>query len=160
MLTHPRQVLYAMGILYDDAVAAEDEPDTVTCEDSARPMFVFRPGRPRRSRKPKLKRLSSFYLPRFDFETDSDIAHALSVSIPHLTIQHRDLATPIIDDIPQSLPTDHAHLMDNTHLISTPGLTSPHNEVTGDWTFIHTAHGPSDSPASEPETWIILSDDS
>jgi len=124
MLTHHRQVLYAMGILYSQ--------EYHSIEPSSAPAFIIRPGRSRRSRRSAWQNMPPYL--SFDLSNDS--------TIPPTPIDHHPsppgLSTPL------SLPP-----------AIIPPLSTP-----GDWTFIHHAAPHPASPASEPETWILLSDDS
>jgi hypothetical protein len=169
MLTHPRQELYRLGILFHGQDTAQDESNSVAREVPAQqsaPIFVIRPSRPiRRTRRSTWQSLS-LYLSLSDLSSDVDIARLLCPPISHTpAIQHHDISPiPIITDIPQSLPPPpalesmHGPLLDN--IISS---SSPHYDFnSGDWTFIDAAyHTPQIStPSSEPEAWILLSDDS
>jgi hypothetical protein len=174
MLTHPRQELFRLGILYnnDEDIAQDSKSNTVACDipvEQSVPMFVIRHGKPCRSRRRSTWRSLPLYLSLSTLTEDADIARLLSPSTPHTpTIQHRDtsIPTPTTTDIPLSLPAPPAlesthkseHLLDNT-------VQSPHSFDlnSGDWTFITTPHTTplvSTPSASEPETWILLSDDS
>jgi len=160
MLTHPCQDLYRMGILYhdDESVQAQDESNSVECEipvEQIAPAFVLRPSR--RSRNLRQRQLQLF-LSCTDLGADSEIARLLSPS--RQTIQHRhNISTPISIDIPQSLPPhsalESAHGISNSHFLD-PAIF---DSALGDWTFIQPNSRP-DTPLSEPETWILLSDDS
>jgi hypothetical protein len=178
MLTHARQELYRMGILYDN----KDEDNTVTCEvpfEQAPPVFILRHRKAKRSRRRSTWRSLPLYLSFSSLGDDADIARLLSPSITDtptpMTIQHRELpSTPISTDIPQSLPPTPAlesatihgssHLLPNTPIeVSQPHSLSLNTTVDG-WEFINTPHAHQDphtsTPISEPETWILLSDDS
>lgn len=157
-----------MGILYHDE-NVQEEPNSVACDIPSTPMFFLRPSKSsRRTRRSKLRDLP-LYLSMSDLSHDADIARLLSSSISHTqTIQHRDVSpSPLMTDIPQSLPPASAlefthgstRFLDDTISNSTLAFDFP---ISGDWTFIGTApHTPLVStPSSEPETWILLSDDS
>jgi len=176
MLTHPRQELYRLGILYDhEKDIAQDSLDesstnTASCNvlSTICPLFVIRPGRPKRS--PRHFRSSSawrslpLYLSFSGLSEDAEIARLLSPepsippSIPSSTIQHRPsfpinkFPTPVP---PQSLPPQQA--------LELPSLLFIDNN--SEWTFIttpttNTQTSQPSTPLSEPEAWILLSDDS
>jgi hypothetical protein len=174
-----------MGILYkgDDSEEGTQNPETdsVSCGalavEQSTPAFILRTAKSRRSRRRSTWRSLPLYLSLSNLRDDIDIARLLSPPLSHNppTIQHREISipsSPIVApittvEIPLSLPTTSAlgspasahgsqHLLDNT-------LTIPsHSLENGDWTFITTAHHTpnTQSPSSEPETWILLSDDS
>jgi len=160
MLTLSRQELYRMGILYKDEDTVHRESNSVALDvpvQQSAPLFVIRPSRPRKRSHCSTWRNLPLYLSLSDLSTDADIARFLSPPISYTsTIQHRNILTT---DIPQSLPPNSAsgssHLLDNISL-------SHLDFNSGDWTFISTPpHTPLvSSPSSEPETWILLSDDS
>jgi hypothetical protein len=172
-LTHPRQELYRMGILYDEeSIAHDSESNTIVCDvpvGQSIPMFSVRLGKPRRSRRRSTWRSLPLYLSFSDLSNDADIARLLSPSVLHTpTIQHRDLTiqTHNMDNdtsIPQSLPPTPAfsgfihslHLVDNT-----PISNSILHQHPGDWTFITAPHNTpgTSTPLSEPETWILIDD--
>ena len=171
----PRQELYRLGILYNDNEDfAQNSPDsnTISCDvpiEPSVPMFIFRQGKPRRSRRRSNWRSLPLYLSLSSLSDDADIARLLSLS-PFPTIQHR-LSTPthFDTDILQSLPPPalefpHHNDNDKDDTISIPPLSQQNildfNSNSGDWTFIHTPHptNPSPTPSSEPETWILIDD--
>lgn len=138
-----------MGILYNDEESTHDEENSIASGlpvEKAAPIFVIRQGKPRRTRRSKP--MLPLYLSFSDFGTDVDIARLLSLSQPQTpTIQHRVA--------PQSLPLPSALESGSQSHSFLPQLD------IADWTFIETAHTlPQISPASEPETWILLGDDS
>jgi len=149
-----------MGILYNDEDGAHGGENLVAHGlplEQAAPAFVIRQGKPRRTHRMKWSSLP-LYLSLSDFSADADISRLLSLSPSHShmpTIQHRRVSlAPITTDIPpQSLPPSAL-----SPLISPlPALDCN----SGDWTFIETAQTPgSSTPCSEPETWILLGDDS
>lgn len=173
----PCQELYRLGILYndnEDLAQNSSDANTIACDvpiEPSVPMFIFRQGKPRRSRRRSNWRSLPLYLSLSSLSDDADIARLLSPS-PFPTIQHR-LSTPTPShfqtDIPQSLPPPalefpHHNDNDNDDTISIPP-PSQHtildfNCIPGDWTFIHTQHptNPSPTPSSEPETWILIDD--
>ena len=145
-------------------------------------MFVFRYGKPRRSRRRSTWRSSlPLYLSFSSLSDDVDIARFFSPSttpneLP--TIQHPDIPfceKPQTTDTPQSLPLTSSALLaahgevlsilnsDNTaNPIPISSPSTPSLDQVGDWTFVNTApHRTTQiaTPLSEPETWIILSDD-
>jgi len=138
-----------MGILYD-------EDNTVACElpsEQAPPIYIIRHRKPRRSRRRSLRSLP-LYLSFSSLGDDADIARLLSPSISNtptpMTIQHRELPSTPITNTPLSLPDVNG------------SLSFPDTTLDG-WEFITTPQhhtDPQPSPASEPETWILLSDDS
>jgi hypothetical protein len=162
-----------MGILYgeydnklDDAAAAylgrpKEEPS---------PMFTIRPSRRKPRRSHSQWQAIPLYLSLSDLSTDADIARLIYPSISYTeTIQHRDITTNATD-IPQSLPppsalsslTGSIHILDD---INTNSIPINFDLTPGDWAFItaspHTTPVPHPAtPISEPETWILLSDDS
>jgi hypothetical protein len=175
-----------MGILYKDSSGITPDPssNTISCEvpveQNTSPMFVFRYGKPRR---PLTWRSSlPLYLSFSSLSDDIDITRFLSPSTtPNEppTIQHRDIPSrekPQTTDIPQSLPLTSSALLaahgevpsilnsDNTaNPIPISSPSTPSLDQLGDWTFINTTpHRTTQiaTPSSEPETWIILSDDS
>jgi hypothetical protein len=143
-----------LGVIYNEMDNAQDEFNFVARDlpsEHVGPMFVIRQGKPRRARRSKLQSLP-LYLSFSDFSTDADIVRLLSSSHPQTPIQHRT-TTLSTDIIPQSLPSPLA--LDFLHFID------PYSDA-GDWTFIDTTrHTPQvTTPSSEPETWILLGDDS
>lgn len=175
MLTHPRQELYRMGILYNDQdnTAQDSESNTVSCDlpvERSVPVFVLRHGKPRRSRRRSTAwRSLPLYLSFSGLSDDSDIARLLSPpSTPYKsTIQHRITirTPPITTDIPQSLPptplalasvSTSASRFDNDTL----PISLVHDFPSGDWTFVTPSHPTADTPtpASEPENWILIDD--
>jgi hypothetical protein len=183
MLTHPRQELYRMGILYNDEedIAQDSQSNTVLCDVPVQqtvPMFIIRHGKPKRSRRRSTWRSLPLYLSFSGLSDDADIAKLLSPAPlpPTPKIQHRtkiplmSLNTDI--DIPQSLPAPPSSALgsgsfygsrfDNTtfsiSIASPQSFNIPSN--TGDWTLIQTPHHESTSstPSSEPETWILIDD--
>lgn len=164
-----------MGILYDN----KNEENVVACEvplEQESPMFILR------HRKPKPRRRSTWrslplYLSFSSLGDDADIARLLSPSISNspMTIQHHELSTsPNTTDIPQSLPPPPAlesasvhgsqHSISNTPIEIPQTHSLPLNTTGDDWEFINTPQHHSDphtaTPLSEPETWILLGDDS
>ncbi len=181
-----------MGILYKDSsdISPDISSNTISyevpVERNSSPIFVFRHGNPRRSRRRSTWRSSlPLYLSFSSLSDDIDITRFLSPSTTPNdppTIQHRDIPfceKPQITDIPQSLPLTSSALLaahgsvpssisisniDNTAIsISSPSTPSLETQV-GDWTFINTTQHnvtpQTTTPSSEPETWILLSDDS
>jgi len=165
-----------MGILYDN----KDEENTVACEapiEQTPPMFILRHRKPKRSRRRSTWHSLPLYLSFSSLEDDADIAQLLSPSITTtptpMTIQHREHpSTPISTDIPQSLPPtsalESATIHGSPHLLPNAPVraSQPHSlplSVDG-WEFINTPQARQDphtsTPISEPETWILLSDDS
>jgi len=162
MLTHPCQELYKLGILYDgesippDQAAVECSVQAVDEHISA-PLYTLRPSR---TSRPKLSRRGNpkrqLYLSLSNLSSDIDIAQWLSPH-PSPTKQHRDSLSNISTDIPLSLLP--------TTLAFDPGAlsNSQSNFLANDtdWTFINQTQTENNmqSPSSEPETWILLSDD-
>jgi len=149
-----------MGILYDNDEDGAHEGENSVARglplEHAAPPFVIRQGKPRRTRRSKWSYLR-LYLSFSDFSTHADIARLLSLpSNSHTpTIQHRWVSlTPITTDIlPQSLPPSALSPV----IPSSPALDCN----SGDWTVINATQTPeSSTPCSEPETWILLGDDS
>ena len=160
-----------MGILYDN----KDEDNKAACAvplEQAPPTFILRHRKPKRSRQRSTWRSLPLYLSFSSLGDDADIARLLSPSISNtptpMTIQHRELpSTPISTDIPQSLPPTPA--LESATVHNTPiEISQPHslplNTTVDGWEFINTPHAHQDphtsTPISEPETWILLSDDS
>jgi len=120
MLTHPRQELYRMGILYneDDAnIAQGDDLNTVLCDVPVRQahsisMFVIRHGKPKRSRRRAISRsLPPLCLSFSALSDDVDITQFLQISrsitpvplpTPMPMIQHRE--SPKTKTTPSPLP--------------------------------------------------------
>jgi len=167
VLTHLRQELYRLGILYNDEDNIQDSESNITlCDvplEQSVPMFILRHKQPKRSRRrPVQSSPLPLYLSFSCLSDDSDIARLLSPSVSHTpTIQHREITLPTstasgIEDTLQSLlPTlaleSSIHFLDNTPIISTPHL------ITEDWTFINTGyHTPTATPSSEPEAWVLI----
>ncbi|KAK0124486.1 hypothetical protein ONS95_009438 [Cadophora gregata] len=167
--------LYRLGILYNDNedLAQDSDSNTIACDvpiEPSVPMFIFRQGKPRLSRRRSNWSSLPLYLSLSSLSDDADISRLLSLS-PFPTIQHRLTQAPTTTstDIPQSLPTSalefpyHDVNNDNTHSISS-AQQHQHQHIldfnSGDWTFIHTPHhaDPSPTPSSEPETWILIDD--
>lgn len=164
MLTHTRQELHSMGILYDD----EDVAGTSVNEMQTTPAFVIRPGKPRHTRHSAWEKLSldiSFYNLRDHAATAPTTPPSFSCQS---LIQHRPIpnsnSNSINDNtptIPQSLPPSSPSALESIpesrESFDTP-LRSP---SIGDWTFVHTTpYTPvASAPPSEPETWILLGDD-
>jgi len=163
-----------MGILYGEYDGKLDGAAAVYLgrpKEEPSPMFTIRPSR----RKPRSQcqkwQAIPLYLSLSDLSTDAHIARLISPSIAYTeTIQHRDSTSINNTDIPLSLPpssafsslTGSAHLLDNTN----PSIIPINLDLDqGDWTFITnspttTPIPHSTTPISEPETWILLSDDS
>jgi hypothetical protein len=182
MLTHPRQELYRMGILYNnDDIAQDSQPNLVLCDVPVQqtvPMFIIRHGKPKRSRRRSTWRALPLSLSFSGLSEDADIARLSSPSTtsPIPTIQHRTKIPlmPLLNiDIPQSLPgppspalgsgsLHGSHFLDNTTFsISIPAPRSfETTSNSGDWTLIQTPrhHSTSTTPSSEPETWILIDD--
>lgn len=161
MLTHSRQELYRMGILYYGTI--REENDSVGCVIQSTQMFFLRPNKPDRRTRGSTWRKLPLCLSLLDLSRDSDITGSLIPSIsPKPTIQHRDFSSTITG-ILQSLPTTSA-LESTDEVLDTASNLSISFDFfdSGDWTFIGTAPqtAPCSSPSSEPETWILLSDDS
>jgi hypothetical protein len=166
MLTHLRQELYRLGILYNDEDNIQDSESNITlCDvplEQSVPIFTLRHKQPKRSRRrPVRSSPLPLYLSFSCLSDDSDIARLLSPSVSHTpTIQHRDITLPTSTasgiDTPQSLPPTSAlessiHFLDNTPITSTPHL------IREDWTFINTGHHtPTATPSSEPEAWVLI----
>jgi hypothetical protein len=149
-----------MGILYKDEDTVQLESNSVARDvpvQQPAPLFVIRPSRrPRKRTHRSMWRNLPLYLSLSDLSTDTDIIRLLSPSTLYTsTIQHRETLTDIAQSLPPTLALGSSHFLDNISL-------SHHDFDSGDWTFIHTApHDPLvSSPSSEPETWILLSDDS
>ena len=166
-----------MGILYDNKyeenIVAREVPS-----EQASPMFILR------HRKSKPRRRSTWrslplYLSFSSLGDDADIARLLSPSIsnplPPITIQHHEhFTSPITTDIPQSLPPTSAlessSINGSQHVTPNSSIETPHthslllNTTGDDWEFIntpqHNREPHTSTPASEPETWILLGDDS
>jgi len=167
MLTHPRQELYRLGILYHDKDSAQEESESVRIEVPSYPVFFLRASKPRQhAHRSTTRRTQPLYLSMSDLSRDADIARLFSPSSTQTqTIQHRD--TTMTPSIPQSLPPTSAlesthgshHLLNNT--VSNSSLSFDFIN-SGDWTLIGTAPQTPlvSTPSSEPETWILLSDDS
>jgi hypothetical protein len=167
MLTHLRQELYRLGILYNDEDNIQDSESNITlCDvplEQSVPMFILRHKQPKRSRRrPVRSSPLPLYLSFSCLSDDSDIARLLSPSVSHTpTIQHREVTHSIPTstasgiDTPQSLPLaleSSIHFLNNTPIIS----TTPHI-ITDDWTFINTGHNtPTATPSSEPEAWVLI----
>jgi len=163
MLTHSCQELYKLGILYDGEFASH-EHNAIKCSVPAideriePPLYTMRPSRTRRPKNPRRRnRNLQLYLSLSDLSNNINIAQWHS---PHTTptIEHRDFPSYISTDIPQSLPP-------TTSASSSGSLSNSHLHFLAndtDWTFItHTqTKNIALSPSSEPETWILLSDDS
>jgi hypothetical protein len=181
-----------MGILYNEdsaEVAQNDNANTILCDvpvEHFPPMFVIRPGKPRRSRRANRRSLPPLYLSLAGLRDDADIARFLYQSIhasPKPVTQYRACLPPPMDldiDIPQSLPPSSAFeslygsissaslISDNTPISSSSRQTSLlHHQ--GDWAFINipirqNSNSNNDnnttlsSPSSEPETWILIDD--
>jgi hypothetical protein len=162
-----------MGILYSDGDAA----GALIAKEQPAPAFVIRPGKPRSSRRSKWVKVA-LDTPFYDLITDDAIAPTTPPFSYQPPIQHRanpnsinnDLTTipqslpPINNDlttIPQSLPPTSASLESITE---SPEFFDPlSSPSTGDWTFVHHAAqhtAASSAPPTEPETWILLGDDS
>lgn len=159
MLTHPRQELFALGIPRGDG----DDTDTSVDEEERAPAFVIRYRKPRRSRRSAWEKLSidtPFYELRDKAANAPRTPPSLSRQSP---IQHRASSdNPINNDtsiLQQSLPP--TSVLESIPESSYYFLDTPSSPSIGDWTFVHTAqHAPASTPPSEPETWILLSDDS
>jgi len=162
MLTHPRQELYKLGILYDGEYASQH--NDVKCfvppvdEQTTPPLYTMRPSRTRCLKHPRRgNRKLQQYLTLSDLSTNNNLAKLLS---PNTTpaIQHRDFFSSIVTDIPQSLPPTTS--ASGSGFLSSSQLHFLSNDT--DWTFIThpETKNTTQSPSSEPETWIILSDDS
>ncbi|KAH7418393.1 hypothetical protein BKA64DRAFT_700917 [Cadophora sp. MPI-SDFR-AT-0126] len=164
--------LYRLGILYNDNedLAQDSESNIIACDvptEPSVPMFIFRQGKPRRSRRRPNWRSLPLCLSLSSLSDDADIARLLSLS-PFPTIQHRlTTLAPTPMDIPQSLPPpamESPYHDDNDNTISISSPPPPQQYIldfnSGDWTFIHTPHhtDPSPTPSSEPETWILIDD--
>ncbi|KAF4637896.1 hypothetical protein G7Y89_g169 [Cudoniella acicularis] len=173
MLTHPRQELYRMGILYDVEDVAQ-QSNAIASEvpfQQASPLFIPRQRKPRPSRRRSTWRSLPLYLSLSNLKDDADIARFLSPTAPPTSIQHRKhkvpLPQPLSLDIPQSLPPVAAPALTEspTNIFpNTPISTSP-TTYFNDWEFINNISTPTHppetiTPSSEPETWIFLSDDS
>jgi len=160
MLTHLRQELYRLGILYNDEDNIQDSESNITlCDvplEQSVPMFILRHKQPKRSRRrPVQSSPLPLYLSFSCLSDDSDIARLLSPSVSHTpTIQHREitLPTPTLSLPPTLALESSIHFFDNTPVIS----TTPHL-ITEDWTFINTGHHtPTATPSSEPEAWVLI----
>jgi hypothetical protein len=143
-----------MGILYSDGDAA----GALTAKEQPAPAFVIRPGKPRSFRRSTWVKVS-LDTPFYDLINDDAIAPTYQPPI-----QHRANPTSINNDlttIPQSLPATSAPLESITE---SPEFLDPlPSPSTGDWTFVHHAAqhtAASSASPSEPETWILLGDDS
>lgn len=148
-----------MGILYSDgdaagALIAKEQPATA---------FVIRPGKPRSSRRSTWVKVA-LDTPFYDLITDDAIAPTTPPLSYQPPIQHRANPNSINNDlttIPQSLPPTSAPLESITE---SPEFLDPlPSPSTGDWTFVHHAAqhtAASSASPSEPETWILLGDDS
>ncbi|KAL2074756.1 hypothetical protein VTL71DRAFT_8535 [Oculimacula yallundae] len=154
--------LYQLGILYNDNddLAQDTESNTIACDvpiQQSVPMFIFRQGKPRRSRRRSNWRSIPLYLSLSSLSDDADIARLLTLP-PTPTIQHRLISTPM--DIPQSLPPLALEFPNHDNTISMSSPHQFHDFNSGDWTFIHTPdHADlSTTPFSEPETWILIDD--
>jgi len=167
MLTHLRQVLYGMGILYDheENTTHDSEPNNIVCDirvEQPPPMFVIRNSKPRRSRRRSSFRSLPLYLSFSSLSEDTEIAQFISSS----TIQHRPISIPIPQTIstspdikiPLSLPSTPALQPPVSNSISLP--TSPNHEVN-DWILIpqHTCTTLiTTTPSTNPEPWILIDD--
>jgi hypothetical protein len=164
MLTHLRQELYRLGILYNDEDNIQDPELYITlCDvplEQSVPIFILRYKQPKRSRRrPVRSSPLPLYLSFSCLSDDSDIARLLSPSVSHTpTIQHREITLPtsiasVIQSLPPTLALESSiHFLDNTPIIS----TTPHL-ITEDWTFINTGHHtPTATPSSEPEAWVLI----
>jgi len=160
MLTHPCQELYRLGILFDDD-DFESNANGVTqaLPEQPPPTFVIRPGRLRPSRRRSTWRSLQLHLSLSDLRGDTDISRLMSQPDPSPTIQHRStnkctLPTSVsfpspMNGTPLSLPP-----------IPTSALQSSSHNSSSEWTFINIPTPSQDpNPPSEPETWILLSDD-
>lgn len=150
-----------MGLLYDDEHIAQDSDSNTNIVSSDVPvkqsefMFVIRPGRAKRTRRRATSHSLPLYLSFSALSNDTDIARLISLSTADPlspTIQHREASEnfpePMSTGTPQSLPP-------------TSALGSPLYILDNfEWTVID-ASSPTriSTPASEPETWILLSDD-
>jgi hypothetical protein len=159
MLTHPsRQKLYRMGILHDGTSSNQ------ACEVAHEPpLFIIRP---RKRRAPKRQRSGWVSLPLHlsfsNLSEDSQIKKFISNdTTSNSTIQHRRTFLPlhISLDTLQSLPAATPALGESNILSAT---TSPIQTLYQDWELINSSSQPSTpltDGSSEPETWILLSDD-
>ncbi|CAG8975583.1 hypothetical protein HYALB_00006790 [Hymenoscyphus albidus] len=163
--------LYRLGILYEDNTREDVGACYVPVQHDP-PPYTLRYRRPRRAyarrahasrRRPTWislpLRLSLSHL-RDDVDISTLISHsATTTNTPTKppSIQHRPLPTPHATplEISQSLPSS-----------TSPILIPPTPEEVIDWEFINihktttnTATQPT-TPFSEPETWILLGDDS
>lgn len=166
MLTHPLQELHSMGILYDDEDAASASVDKI----QQTPAFVIRPNKPRNTRRSSWEKLS-FDISFFDIRNHAAIAPTTTPSLARQSlIQHPAISNSnsnwIHDDaptIPQSLPLSSPSALEPIPESCEPfDIPLPSPPSIGDWTFVHAAqHTPvTFAPPSDPETWILLDDDS
>ena len=172
MLTHPRQKpgeywsrdsLIKLGTIYK-CEPFEQQHYTVKCDvpdvdDQITSLpYTIRPSRSRRPKhhqrgNRKLQLELSFSGRSTDFSNGNWLSPCTT-----RTIQHRGFLLKHIPDTPQSLPPT-ASALDSGSL-SNSQLHLFTSDI--DWTFItHTqTENTMQSPSSEPETWIFLSDDS
>lgn len=163
------QELYRMGILYDSEDKDNCTASKIPSIEQAPPTsFVWRHRKPRRSRR---LRALPLHLSLSTISTDAAIARLLSASpatTPTPTIQHREV---LPGTTPQSLPSRspspspalESPLLDTQHT-HTHSLHHQTATALDDWELITTtppqSHDEVSTPSSEPETWILLSDDS
>lgn len=170
-----------MGILYDNTCPAEDialdsniNTNAIACEvplELPSPLYTLRVRKPKRKSQPRRRstwRPLPLYLSLSTLKDDTDIARLLSTPSPTPTIQHRPTKPqPLSLDIPQSLPPPLAFsefpLSPAEDLYSQSPISYTLHD-NNDWELINTqiTHtiSRSTTPSSDPETWIILGDDS
>jgi hypothetical protein len=160
MLTHPsRQELYRLGILHD---GASSNHNLEVSQQS--PLFTIRT---RKRRAPKRQRSIWVSLPLHlslsSLSDDYQIKKLISTNTTTInTIQHRrpvpQIHIPV--DPPQSLPAA-TPALGESHTSS--AIISSIQSSYQDWEIINPSSQPptpSTDGLSEPETWILLSDDS
>jgi hypothetical protein len=160
-----------MGILYN--IEEEEDLPESSMKANAPPEFYIRPARPkRRSRASNNQFQLPAYLASSLLRDSPEIApwFAYQATKPapsfftRTTIQHRHFPST-----PQSLPATVTNSFHDLSRLASPVLCSPSpilfplacdDEDLADatWDFI-TSNAPYSAPPSEPETWILLSDD-
>lgn len=177
MLTPPQE-LYRLGILYDNQLEETSQDSIISCQvplQQESPLYTLRHRKPKRahaSRRRPTWRSLPVRLSLSNLGGDVDIASFFSqASTTNTTtkktppIQHRPntRSKSISLNIPRSLPQATAGAPALSPSPQTP--PPPIYEENADWEFINIHKSTStttqpNSPFSEPETWILLGDDS